>query len=180
MLTPVLFGVSGLDEKAAAIPLEIFLALIGIVLLTPVFQPEQSPDINDLIASKYVNILSVYMIRILYSLLVLFIILAVFVCYMGICNCEVSICLLLGTVAEAMFLGSLGMLGAAVTNHTAVAYSFPLLYYILNYGTGRKLGNFYLFSMREGQYTTAGWLFMTSVVLIFLALFIKYLQRKKS
>lgn len=39
LLTPVLFGVNDLDAKAAAVPLEVLVALTGIVLLTPVFAP---------------------------------------------------------------------------------------------------------------------------------------------
>ncbi len=35
LLTPVLFGTTGLDHEAAAVPLEMFISVIGIILLTP-------------------------------------------------------------------------------------------------------------------------------------------------
>ena len=53
LLVPLLIGTSNLDQKSAAMPLEMFVSLIGIVLLTPVFQPEQNEEINDLVSSKY-------------------------------------------------------------------------------------------------------------------------------
>lgn len=180
ILTPILFGISNLDAKEAAIPLETFLALTGIVLLTPVFQPEQNPELRDLTASKYVNEIIVYCIRSLYSLLILLLLLSGFLCYMRICNCEVTFRMLLGTIAEAMFLGGLGMLGAAIVNHTAVAYMLPLIYYVLNYGAGSKLGNFYLFSMMMAQYEPKLWLFIASLILILSSICVKHLQRKRA
>ena len=40
-ITPILFGTAQLSLTEAAVPLELFVSLIGIVLLTPVFEPEQ-------------------------------------------------------------------------------------------------------------------------------------------
>ena len=39
LITPLLIGTANLDRNSAAMPLEMFVSLIGIVLLTPVFQP---------------------------------------------------------------------------------------------------------------------------------------------
>ncbi|MDE7367221.1 MAG: hypothetical protein K2N24_07695 [Lachnospiraceae bacterium] len=178
MVTPVLFGISNLDAGAAAVPLEMFLALIGIVLLTPMFQPEQNRDIHDLTASKYVSEIVVYMIRTVYSLVILLLIISVFIWFMQVCDCEVSILLLFGTLADALFLGGLGMLGAAIINHTAVAYMLPLIYYTLNYGAGSKLGNFYLFAMTMEQYEPKFWLFFSGLILISAAIITKYLQKR--
>ena len=49
ILTPVLFGTTGLDRKAAAVPLEMFISIIGIILLVPIFQPEQDVEIKDIV-----------------------------------------------------------------------------------------------------------------------------------
>lgn len=180
MLTPVLFGISNLDAKAAAAPLELFLMMIGVVLFTPIFQPEQNRDISDLTASKYVNEIVVYVIRTIYSFLILLVMLSVFIWFMHICHCEVSVRLLLGTLADAVFLGGMGMLGAAIVDHTVVAYMFPLIYYYLNYGGGDRLGNFYLFSMMTGRYEPKPWLFGSGLIFISVAVIVKYLKRKYS
>ena len=42
LVTPFLIGTANLNRNSAAMPLEMFVSLIGIVLLTPVFQPEQN------------------------------------------------------------------------------------------------------------------------------------------
>ena len=52
MLTPVLFGITNLDSKAAAVPLEMLISIIGIILLVPIFQPEQDDEVKDIVASK--------------------------------------------------------------------------------------------------------------------------------
>lgn len=180
ILTPILFGVSNLDAEAAAVPLELFLALIGIVLLTPVFQPEQNAEVDDLVSSKYVNTIIVYLIRTVYSILLLILIISGFLMFMEICNCEINGLLWFGTIADAIVLGALGMFAAAIVNHTAVAYMLPLIYYILNYGMGSKLGNFYLFSMRTGDFEPKPWLLLMGILLITASILIKYIQRKQS
>lgn len=179
LLTPILFGVSNLNAEAAAVPLELFLSLTGIVLLTPVFQPEQNTEIDDLVSSKYVNTITVYLIRMVYSVLLLVFLISGFLIFMGICDCEITGQLWFGTIADSIALGGLGMLAAAVVNHTAIAYMFPLIYYILNYGAGKKLGNFYLFSMGTGDYEPKLWLFFTGIILIAGSVLIKCLQKKR-
>lgn len=55
ILTPILFGITGLDNKAAADPLKMFIPIIGIILLVPIFQPEQDDEVKDIVASKYID-----------------------------------------------------------------------------------------------------------------------------
>ena len=43
-LVPLLAGTANLDQNSSAVPLEMFVALLGIVMLTPVFQPEQDRE----------------------------------------------------------------------------------------------------------------------------------------
>ena len=45
ILTPVIFGITKLDEASAAMPLEMFVSLIGVILLVPVFLPEQKDEV---------------------------------------------------------------------------------------------------------------------------------------
>ena len=81
LLTPVLFGIAELDALAAAVPLEMFVALIGIILLTPVFQPEHTPGTEELVAAKYVGCGIIYAIRVLYSLGILMLLILLFSVY---------------------------------------------------------------------------------------------------
>ena len=59
-----------------------FVSLIGIVLLTPVFQPEQNEEIDDLVSSKYCSTAKVHLIRTVYSVGIAALLICVFTVYM--------------------------------------------------------------------------------------------------
>ena len=171
LITPLLIGTANLDLNSAAMPLEMFVSLIGIVLLTPVFQPEQNEEIYDLVSSKYCNIGKVYLIRTLYSVVVVILLICLFTVYMQTQGSDVTIILVFGTVANAIFLGSMGMLTSALTGNTVIGYMPPFLYYALNIGMGPKLGSFYLFSMTVGNFRAKIWLLAAGVLMITVSLF---------
>lgn len=171
LITPLLIGTANLDLNSAAMPLEMFVSLIGIVLLTPVFQPEQNEEIYDLVSSKYCNIGKVYLIRTLYSVVVVILLICLFTVYMQAQGSDVTIILVFGTVANAIFLGSMGMLTSALTGNTVIGYMPPFLYYALNIGMGPKLGSFYLFSMTVGNFRAKIWLLAAGVLMITVSLF---------
>lgn len=178
IITPVLFGTAHLDKRAAAAPLEMFVSLAGIVLLTPLFQPEQNKDIDDLVSSKYISPLKIYGIRTVYTLTILVAFISLFGLYMRGQECDVTPCLIVGTAANAIFLGSLGMLAAALSDHTVMGYMTPMVFYAMNYGMGGKLGNFYLFSMSAGDFEPKRWLLVTGVFLMAVSLLVKRLKRR--
>lgn len=178
LLVPLLIGTSNLDQKSAAMPLEMFVSLIGIVLLTPVFQPEQNEEINDLVSSKYCSTERIYLIRTVYSVTAAVLLVAIFTVYMKMRSCDVTPVMALGTAADAIFLGSIGMLTSALTGNTVIGYMPPLLYYALNIGMGPKLGSFYLFSMAIGDYKAKIWLFVAGVVMMAASLLYQKIRRR--
>ena len=95
-------------------------------------------------------------------------------------SCDVTPVLALGTIADALFLGSMGMLTSAVTRNTVIGYMRPLLYYALNIVMGPKLGSFYLFSMVTGSYTAKLWLFATGILMIVAAVFYQRLRKRSA
>ena len=177
MITPMIFGTSNLDKMASAVPLEMFVSLIGIVLLTPIFQPEQNREIADVVLPKRVSIDIIYLIRTGYLFVSLIALLAFVCAYMRMQKSDVTLLLLVGTAANSVFLGSLGMLTSALTDNTVIAYMIPLVYYMLNYGAGGKLGNYDLFSMRVLNFQPKVWLLTTGILLIFVSILIKRLKR---
>lgn len=178
LLVPLLIGTANLDQKSAAMPLEMFVSLIGVALLTPVFQPEQNEEINDLVSSKYCSTERVYLIRTVYSVVAAVLLIAIFTVYMKMRSCDVTLVMALGTAADAIFLGSIGMLTSALTGNTVIGYMPPLLYYALNIGMGPKLGSFYLFSMVTGSYTAKLWLFLAGLLMMAAALFYQRLRKR--
>lgn len=178
LLIPVIVGTANLDMYASAVPLEMFVSLIGIVMLTPVFAPEQNADIDDLVSSKYVSTVKIYLIRTVYSIMILALLTGLFCVYMGIRNCDVTLGLITGTLSDAIFLGSLGMITSSICNNTVIAYMIPLVYYAVNYGMGGKLKNFYLFSMTVGRYEPKIWMLVTGILLITVSILYRAVQKK--
>ena len=178
LLVPLLTGTANLDRSSAALPLEMFVSLIGIVLLTPIFQPEQNEEIDDLISSKYCSMGKVHWIRVVYSLMAAVVLIVLFAGYMRIQGCDVTPALVLGTAADALFLGSIGMLTSALSDSTVIGYMPPLLYYVLNISVGPKLGCFYLFSMTAGDYSTKFWLFAAGTLMLSISLIGKWMRRQ--
>ncbi|MFC0414753.1 hypothetical protein ACFFHH_04680 [Cytobacillus solani] len=174
LLTPVLFGISSLDNRAAAVPLEIFISLTGILLLTPIFQPEQDSTIDEITSSKYISNTVVYLIRIAYSILTLIMLISIFSLFMKVSASDMTLPLYLGAVVTAMFLGSIGLFTASIFRNIAVSYMVPIVYYALNFGG--DLGNFYLFSMMGGEFKPKIWLFAGSLMFIILSIYAKWIS----
>ncbi|MDE5818160.1 MAG: hypothetical protein K2I07_02420 [Lachnospiraceae bacterium] len=178
IMTPILYGTANLDAASSAAPLEMFVSFIGIVLLTPVFGPEQNQETSDLVSSKYIGTTTIYLVRIVCAMILLFAMTGLFCIFMRLQKCDVTLLLFFGTAANAVFLGSLGMITAALTDNTVIAYMIPLVYYALNYGMGGKLGNYFLFSMRVADFQPKMWLFPTGILLLVLSLIVKRLKQK--
>lgn len=177
LLIPLFIGTAHLDVFSSALPLEMFVSLVGIILLTPVFQPEQNREIRDLISSKPFSIIKVYGLRIVYAVLLSVFFVGLFAVYMKGQNSQITLALVLGTIADAVFLGAIGMLASSLTDHTIMGYMASLCYYALNMGMGAKLGQFYLFSMTVGQYASKLWLSTLSFVMIAVSLVYQKISR---
>ncbi|GFI46025.1 hypothetical protein IMSAGC019_01338 [Lachnospiraceae bacterium] len=173
LVAAVLFGTVGLDPVAAAAPLELLVSTIGIILLVPVFEPEQNHGIEDIVAAKYVDCIYVYIIRAMYSVIGLALLILLFCGYLLAGGCEISFALIFGTLADGMFLGSIGLLAAAVAGNLPAAFMAPVLYYGLNFTVRNKLGVFNLFSMMGGDYGPNIWLFLVSIGMLAAAVGVK-------
>lgn len=177
-ITPILFGAENLDREWSALPLEMFISLVGVALLTPVFWPEEKKEIDDLVSSKYVDMSLIYLIRVITAMLLVTGFTGVFALYMRMRFCDVTCLLFAGTVADAVFLGGLSLAAAACTDNTVIGYMASLVCYGVNCGAGSKLGNFYLFSMCISEYEPKLWLFGTGALLFLAAFLIKRVKRR--
>ncbi len=162
----MVFGVTGLAEQEAAMSLEMVVCWAGPALLTPVFLPEQNREIRDVVQSKKFDYLLLCGIRAGYSAAALLLCLSVIAGIMRLGECDVSVRLLFGAAATALFLGAVGFLAAGVSGNTTVGYMAAMIYYLMNYGMRERLGVFYLFGMRGGEYEGKGWLFAGAAALL--------------
>ncbi|MDE5755250.1 MAG: hypothetical protein K2H89_12040 [Oscillospiraceae bacterium] len=167
MLTPVVFSIYSLNATASAQPLEMLLPFVGTVLLTPVFLPEQNEEIRDVIRSKKTDYLTVCLIRVVYSILAIAVITAVFVLVMRWCACDVTMKHFLGSFASSLFMGVVGFVVAGLSSNVSAGYMAAMVYYTANIGLKDKLGVFFLFSMySDGEFSIKYWLIVLSFLCI--------------
>lgn len=166
LLTPLLFNITSLKGTDVARPLEFLLSWMGVMLLTPVFRPEQNKNIRDVIRSKKIDYLIVCGIRMLYSMMTLVVLVSLFVGVMWWQESEVTVTYWFGAIATALFLGAVGLAASGISDNTTIGYMAAMLYYLANYGLKEKLGSFYLFSMSMGDFEGKEWMLAGTVLLI--------------
>lgn len=173
LLSPLLMGVENLDPYQTAKVMEMFFSLMGLILCVPVFLPDFDLSIRELLESKKVPMLMLHILRLLQSLLVLTVILLVFLSFLRQKNCSFPFWeYFLGTMADCLFLGGMGLVVYSISDYVTMAYMIPFLYYIMNIGGGKYLGKFYLFSMMTGSFEET-W-YLLAVALVFLTVAVGY------
>ena len=160
LASPIFFSLSQLDSILAAQPLELYVPLIGVVLMTPVFLPEQNESIYDVVRSKKINHDIVCILRLICSVIVILFMIGAYVLYMKNCNSQVTVRHFTGSSATTFFLGAIGFAFAGIGRNVVVGYMASVIYYILNFSFGTKLGYFYLFSMMHGCFIEKKWLIL--------------------
>lgn len=179
LLAPVIMGMEALNQYQAGQILDVYFSLLGIVLLTPLFMPEQNKDIRDLLASKEYPVRNVQLLRLLQAglglaLMNLFIL---FRMKLGECTFPFGTYFLCA-MASCIFLGGLGIFAYGITDNLAIAYMIPVFYYICCYGAGEKyLGKFFLFSLMQGKTENKIWLGAAGILLTAAGIVIR--NRKK-
>ena len=165
--SPLVLGISNLDAAQSAKVLETYVALTGIILFVPVFLPEQDRDLRDVIKAKYTNIMSVYLARILISLLFSALLTLAFLLVMKAGNCEIEPGkYYFGTMAEIIAFGGIGIFAYAVTDNLIVGYMIPLGYYVAGIMAGYQyMKKFDPFGMLT-DYDTKYWILAAGLVLM--------------
>jgi len=158
----------GLESMQAAKVMEMYAAFAGILLFTPLFMPEQDKEIWDLERSKGTAMWRVYLPRILLALLLCLLTISLFLGLMerGGGDFDAGI-LFRGACCEILFLGSIGFFASAVTNQVVVGYMISVIYFAVNIGGEKYLGNFALFQMMKGEYGAWIYWLLGAAVLLF-------------
>lgn len=181
LLSPFLIGLENLDGAQAAKVIEVFLSLIGIILLMTVFAPDIDRDIRDIIASKKESMVSAHLLRTLSAVVLLAAVGVLFLLWMRAGGCRFSFPkLFFGFLANSIFLGGLGTFFFSLSNQPVLGYMMSILYFLINFGTGRKyMGNFFLFSMQNGSFTEKYYLMAGGAALLLLAIIWRDILWKK-
>ncbi|WP_454054811.1 hypothetical protein [Clostridium sp. Marseille-Q7071] len=179
---PFIQGTSNLNAVSSAICLENYVAIIGIILLVPIFAPEEEREIDEIVASKPMSLFIPYTVRIILNLVIIFVLVGSFILILKHKGCDFPLIkYMLGTFLSAVFLGSVGLCSSAISGSTILGYMASIGYLILNMATKNKyVGNFYILSMKNGSFDEKYWLLGGSIVLILIAIVAKWLKRKLS
>lgn len=167
-ISPLLMGVANLSAEDAAKVLERYVALTGIILIPPVFLPEQDKDIRGVVYAKYTKASSVYLIRLAGNLILLAAFLGIYIGIMKWNHCDFPPGkYFLGTLSEIIFFGGLGLAFYGISDNLVSGYMAPVMYYVVAIGGGYKhLKRLYPFSMSMGSYREKGWLLAAGVLLL--------------
>lgn len=164
--TALLFNLKALSAAAAIQPVEILMCFTGVMMLTPIFLPEQNPAIKDVICSKRADYIKVCFIRLIYSILTVVFVNLVLFGIMKIGESEVGWYHFFAAISGALFLGAIGFFVSGVTGNTTLGYMMAMGYYLINYGVKNKLGIFNMFSGANGEYSDKVWLILWTALLI--------------
>lgn len=179
LAAPLIMGLENLNPIQAAQTLEVYTSLLGIILMVPLFIPDQDRNIRDLMKSKKEPMIKIHFIRVMEALFFLSIIVVLFLLRLQYGQSEFPpVKYFYGTMANCIFLGGLGVITFSIIDHLAISYMIPILYYILNYGSGGKLGMFNMFSMMRGSFIEKNYLFAVGVLLIIVAIVYRHCKRE--
>lgn len=162
----MLFNLKALPAVAALQPIELLMCFTGVMMMTPVFLPEQNPDIKDVICSKWVDYTKVCLIRFAYSIVSVVIVNIIFVLAMKVQESEISGFHIFAAIAGALFLGAIGFFVSGITGNATAGYMVAMGYYLINYGAKKKLGVFNMFSGSVEAFEDKAWLVLWAAALV--------------
>lgn len=175
---PIVFGLTSLSAPLSAQPLEMYLPLVGTILMTPTFLPEQNEDILDTIRVRRMSYLGICVMRMMYMCLFAAVF---FCCIIGALAAGESVVtptLFAGGLCSALFLGGLGIFGSAVGGNSVIGYMASLIYFVGNFFLKNRLGVFYLFALSEGTGVSKLWLLGGTLALIAAAFaYLRYIKK---
>lgn len=165
-LCPVMFGLNDLSAAEAAVPLEMVISLSGVLLLTPLFLPEQDKTLAGILYTKRTPPWRVYTLRACYSVFFVLLVTGAYTGLLYLLHCDVSVIHFLGTAATALFLGGLGAAVFAVSNNIAAAYMAPAILYVFAFAGGANMGALNPFMMSQGTMSGKPWQLALGILLI--------------
>ncbi|WLC62238.1 ABC transporter permease [Clostridium sp. CM028] len=181
IVAPIIFSITNLDFPMAAKICEQFIIMIGVVILVPIFTPEEDGNIKETINAKAISPILVYIIRILISVILLVSLIALFVnilIYLG--GTFTSGRLIMGTFISALFLGGLGLFVASLTENVSIGYMIPIVYFVFDIMTkGKYTKNFCIFSLMNNSFKERYYLLVAAVVLIILSLLVYWVKTSR-
>ena len=130
---PLLAGVRNLSVGETARLLDFYVVLPGMLLLIPVFLPEQDKAIRDLIRARYTSMGSIYLVRIFLNVAVMAALTGVFLLGLERGGCDFPFGnYFMASLAGMVFLGGFGAAAFALSDNPVIGYMASLGYYLFS------------------------------------------------
>ncbi|HOV25469.1 MAG TPA: hypothetical protein PK566_03805 [Pseudobacteroides sp.] len=177
----IFFSLKMVDFNVMAKIGELFVSLLGIILIPGLVFIEEGSGIKETVYSKAVSPVIPSVIRLIYSVIILIIAIVAFVwiaIVQGSTFDELSV--IAGVFISALILGALGYIIGSFTRNIALSYLTPFGYYGFEFlSKGKYTKDFYLFSLQRGYFAEEKWA-LFSIAIIFIAISLIYLGRKRA
>lgn len=171
--TPVWAGINELNERMAARPLELISLIAGMILLTPIYMPEQDKNIYDVVRTKKTSHMVVCLIRFLTALTVAALLILCLSLTMKYNSSDITLRLFASAAGGAFALGSIGMFASAVGNSSVTGYMVSSAYLVMNAFLRKKLGVFDLLPVSDGFTELSIWPYFAALILAASSLIIR-------
>ena len=175
---PLIFSLNDLDRWMAASPLEKIAVLIGPVILIPLFLPEQDKTVADVMYTKQTPPVYVYLIRMIYSIIIVFLLSAILPAVMYGLNSEVTMVHYISMAGSAIFLGGMGIFIYALSSNVAASYMVPAIWYVLCLASGPKYKAFDIMMLSHGKIEYKWIQLIVGLILIVGAVVIRSARKK--
>lgn len=175
----IFFGFSNLSKDNSINVMEMYLPLIGIILITPVFEQEQDYGIEQTIRTRRTNFTVTLVVRIIVRILVYILITLVFAIFLKNNGSYMDYKTIIPQSIGIGFLyGSLGVFFFGITFNLIIGYLVPIIYFIANSFLGyEKLKEIFLFRLKYGLDLNYEYYFIVGVVLIVLGVLVRIRRR---
>lgn len=173
------YGFSNLSEIDSLLPLERFVPLIGLVLITLALEPEVDFNIYQVVKTRQTPLLLVYMVRLLTRIFIFSLFIISVLYYMNISGSKINyIPYFLQTLSIGMILGSIGFLIFSISQNKIYALLGTLSYYLANWFMNyEKMNIFYLFRLSKNLGPLNNLKLIIAFLFILIGLIV-YLKRK--
>ena len=172
LIAPYIMGMNYLDASRTGGLIDTYTTLNGFILMIPLYNPESSLKIRDVIFTKPMPYSRLLIHRLICILVSLSILLLTYLIILKNRGCTFPFFPYYGAaLSNCLFVGGLGILVYTCTNSAIISYMVGLFYYVLNFGGSAKLlGHFELFTLIKGDIATKRYLLLAGILMILISL----------
>ncbi|HEY9060681.1 MAG TPA: hypothetical protein VIO64_09300 [Pseudobacteroides sp.] len=175
VIIQIFFSLKMVDFRVMANIGEIFVSLLGIILIPGLAFIEDNSGLRETVYSKAVTPVIPAAIRLVYTVIVLLLGVATFA---GIAVLQESVfdelSIIIGVFISAFIMGAAGYIMGSFTGNIALSYLVPFAYYCFEFlSKGRYTKDFYLFSLQRGYLAEEKWVLL-AIGVLFIAVSLLY------